>query len=253
MPPALRSSRPRSFRSIAIALLCTLLSGCATYRAAYETRLIGSLPNQRGVSIEESRAFPGEVLCGRYTSFNGPGFSLATQDFVVTPREVFANATALQRSVYCVPKPQAALLEATGLGAWDEDMQRARRLRDDMRAAEVAIHLYHMRHAMMPLTLEDMTGGISITARATRLTPGAIPTATNRVSPGAQPRSSTWRVMAPMASRAAPAQMPTCTSENWLYLSMCCECAGYSARHSLIRQRAGRSRSAQARTLTILR
>lgn len=159
MPPALRSSRPRSFRSTVIALLCTLLPGCATYRAAYEARLIGSLPDQRGVSIEESRAFPGEVLCGRYTSFNGPGFSLATQDFVVTPREVLANATALQRSVYCVSQPQAALLEATGLGAWDEDMQRARQLRDDMRAAEVAIHLYHMRHAMMPLTLEDMTGG----------------------------------------------------------------------------------------------
>lgn len=159
MPPALRSSRPWSFHSTAIALLCTLLPGCATYRAAYETRLIGSLPNQRGVSIEESRAFPGDVLCGRYTSFNGPGFSLATQDFVVTPREVFGNATALQRSVYCGSKPQAALLEATGLGAWDEDMQRARQLRDDMRAAEVAIHLYHMRHAMMPLTLEDMTGG----------------------------------------------------------------------------------------------
>ena len=62
MPPALRSSRPRSFRSTAIALLCTLLPGCATYRAAYEARLIGSLPNQRGVSIEESRDFPGEVL-----------------------------------------------------------------------------------------------------------------------------------------------------------------------------------------------
>ncbi len=156
-PQILPSVTSRSLaQGLGLALI--FLSGCASYQSEYETRLIGSLPNQREVTIDEAQSFPGDVLCGRYTSLTGQGFSFVTRDFVVTPYTVLNRASELELSVFCAKNPRAALLENTGLGAWDDDLQIATRLRDDMRAIDNAIRTYYRTRHGMPKNLDVLLG-----------------------------------------------------------------------------------------------
>jgi hypothetical protein len=141
-------------------IVALLLQACATnYTAEYQARLLGSLPDRREVSFSDSRSYPGDVLCGRYTSLTGHGFSLVTRDYVVTPALVLSQPSTLQKQIYCSTQPKEILFETLGIGGDDADWDRLAQICDDFQAIDGAILRYYRLRHLLPAQLDDLLTG----------------------------------------------------------------------------------------------
>ena len=151
-------------------LAALLLPACATnYTADYQARLLGSLPDRREVSFSDSRTYPGQVLCGRYTSLTGNGFSMITRDYVVTPVLVLGQPSDLQKQIYCSTDPAAMLFETLGIGGEYMDWEPMAKIRDDFQAIDDAILRYYNLRYLLPAQLEDLlTGPYEVSAEQLR-------------------------------------------------------------------------------------
>jgi len=145
-------------------LILTGVTGCANqdYSEAYKARLVRSLPFPFGVTFEDTQAFPGGVLCGRFT-FSPDGSRLETGPFVVTPDRALSRPGEEDREVHCTSDPAEALYRRRGIGGPDADLSVLAAIRDDMRALDTAITAYYNARAMMPASLAalDESGFLS--------------------------------------------------------------------------------------------
>ena len=141
----------------AATLAALLLQACAT--ADYQARLLGSLPDRRAVTFSDSRTYPGDVLCGRYTSLTGNGFSMITRDYVVTPVLVLGQPDALQKQIYCSTEPTAMLYETLGMGGETVNCARLAQVHDDFEAIDGAILAYYNLRYVLPAQLADLLTG----------------------------------------------------------------------------------------------
>ncbi|WP_439107499.1 type II secretion system protein GspG [Congregibacter sp.] len=140
-------------------LFAGALSGCASYTADYQERLISSLPNQRDVTIHDSRTYPGNVLCGSYSSLTENGFSMRTSKFVVGEEIVLRGPSKEEVSVYCSKDSQQAFYNLSGIGPVEEDWTALIKVRDDMLAIDGAITRYYNTANTLPYSLETLLEG----------------------------------------------------------------------------------------------
>lgn len=150
---------PASFPFRAAALVCLLTACASNYTAEYQARLLGDLPDRREVNFTDSVRFPGDVLCGRYTSLTGNGFTLVTRDYVVTPELVLARPSSTQKTVYCSGDPVSTLFELRGIGGENADWTTLAEIRDDMFAIDAAVLRYSNQRQMIPSELPALLDG----------------------------------------------------------------------------------------------
>ena len=131
-------------------LFCAVLGGCATYTAEYQERLIRSLPNQRDVTIHDSKTYPGDILCGSFSRLSSNGFTMRRSKFVVGVDMIITNPTKEDVLVYCSSQSEQALAELTGIGVLDEAWTPLVKVRDDMLAIDAAITRYYDARATLP-------------------------------------------------------------------------------------------------------
>ncbi|EED33325.1 hypothetical protein NOR53_2226 [gamma proteobacterium NOR5-3] len=136
-----------------------VLTGCASYTADYQNRLVRSLPNQREVTFNDTQTYPGKILCGSYTTLTGYGWNMRTGDFVVGESFIRSTPTADEVFVYCSKDPAAALYARLGIGAPDGNWAPLSKLRDDMLAIDEAINRYYDAVAVLPSTLDTLLEG----------------------------------------------------------------------------------------------
>lgn len=136
--------------------LNVLLCACASYTADYEERLIRSLPMQRGATIEESKSFPGQVLCGQYNALDAGGYRFQTQRFVVTRNQVLKRPSEDQIAVYCSRDPQSALIARLGIRPASNDWSDLKKVRDDMRAITEEITAFYTAKLSLPNSLSEL-------------------------------------------------------------------------------------------------
>lgn len=130
--------------------LSALLGACASYTAGYQERLIDSLPFKREATVEESKRYPGQVLCGRYKALDAGGYRFETHDFVVTPTLVKNRPTPDEKAVYCSRDPEAALTARLGVGGDDAAWATLRTVHDDMQAIANGIQAFHLQKLALP-------------------------------------------------------------------------------------------------------
>ncbi|MDP5053645.1 MAG: type II secretion system protein GspG [Congregibacter sp.] len=140
-------------------LLIGTLAGCASYTEDYQQRLVRSLPNQREVTFDNARSYPGRILCGRYTTLTTDGFSMRTSEFVVGETMMLTSPSKVEVAVYCSKDPQQALYDRLGIGAEDGNWIHLGKLRDDMLAIDSAITRYYDSASTLPEVLENLLQG----------------------------------------------------------------------------------------------
>ncbi|MFK8042905.1 type II secretion system protein GspG [Congregibacter sp.] len=133
-----------------------LLGGCATYTAEYQERLVRSLPNQRDVTIHDSKTYPGDILCGSFSRLSSNGFTMRRSKFVVGVDMIITAPTKEDVLVYCGSEPEQALFELTGIGVSDQDWAPLVKVRDDMLLIDAAITRYYDARATLPDPLNKL-------------------------------------------------------------------------------------------------
>ncbi|WP_439101234.1 hypothetical protein [Congregibacter sp.] len=81
--PLLYSPRSTILLRLPLLVFLSALSGCASYTADYQGRLIRSLPNQRDVTIHDSRTCTGDILCDSISRLSTNGFTMRRSKFVL--------------------------------------------------------------------------------------------------------------------------------------------------------------------------
>lgn len=145
---------PLSFLALASAL-----SGCASYTASYQERLVSSLPNQRDVTIHSSRKYPGKILCGSFSTLTPDGFSMRTGKFVVGENIIISSPTKDDVAVYCSKNSSEALYALTGIGAVDGNWTPLAKVRNDILAIDSAIDRYYNSANTLPSELSSLLEG----------------------------------------------------------------------------------------------
>lgn len=135
------------------------LAGCASYTADYQERLVRSLPNQRDVTVSDTQTFPGKILCGRYTTLTGNGFSMRSGKFVVGQDMILSSPREDELLVYCSKNPVQQLYLRRGIGGPEADFANLSKVRNDMRAIDAAITRYYDTAATLPAALEVLLQG----------------------------------------------------------------------------------------------
>ncbi len=139
--------------------LCLIAAGCASYTQDYQQRLIDTLPYKGEVVFDDLARFPGDVLCGNFTSRNVLTNARVTAPFVVTPGEVLSKPSEAQRAVYCGRDAEGALFEHHGIGGPDADWATLERVVDDQARIEQAVFAFYNTNAVPPTRLEQLLDG----------------------------------------------------------------------------------------------
>ncbi|MFT4768338.1 MAG: hypothetical protein ACI8RN_001473 [Glaciecola sp.] len=140
-------------------LLTGILAACASYTAEYQERLVRSLPNQREVSFDNTRSYPGKILCGSYTTLTADGWDMRTSEFVVGESFMLTRPTADEVLVFCSKDPAQALHTLLGIGAADSNWEALSKIRDDILAIDAAITRYYDSMHTLPRTLNKLLEG----------------------------------------------------------------------------------------------
>jgi hypothetical protein len=141
-----------------VILLGLLLSGCASYRADYQARLIDTLPDKRGVVFEDQSSFPGKVLCGTYTARSYVGYK-QTRPFVITPEAVLGDAKEQERAVYCSRDSEGQMLASYGIGGDAAVWSALGKIEEDMSAIERSVLAYYNERNVPPRELTQLLDG----------------------------------------------------------------------------------------------
>ena len=139
-----------------VLLAVILLPACASFQSDYEDRLVRTLPNQRNVTFGDQVIYPGQVMCGAYTTTTSNGFSRVTRRFVVGPDFVRNNPSTEEKKVYCSRDPAATFLELTGIGVTDGDYSALTKISADLASIDAAILAYYNANATLPMVLNDL-------------------------------------------------------------------------------------------------
>ncbi|MEL7045721.1 MAG: type II secretion system protein GspG [Pseudomonadota bacterium] len=141
------------------AALCVTMVGCASYTADYQQRLLDTLPSTRGVVFDDLEKYPGDVLCGTYTSRNFTTNATDTDPFVVTPSRVLRNPSQAQLAVYCGRDAATALFERYGIGGPDADWAAIEQVMADQSRIKSSVDVYYGTYAYPPLELPQLLDG----------------------------------------------------------------------------------------------
>lgn len=144
---------------LSLLVFLSAMSGCASYTADYQERLIRSLPNQRDVTIHDSRSYPGKILCGSYSRLSSNGFTMRRGRFVVGEDMIIAAPSKEEVQVYCSKESEQAFYEITGIGGPDIDWTALSTVRNDMLAIDAAITRYYDAAATLPEPLDKLLSG----------------------------------------------------------------------------------------------
>lgn len=139
--------------------LVSALSGCASYTADYQERLVNSLPNQRDVTIHDSRKYPGNILCGSFSTLTPDGFSMRTGKFVVGEDFIISTPSKDDVLVYCSKDSASALYALSGITAVGGDWTPLAKIRNDILAIDEAITRYYNSANTLPRMLDTLLEG----------------------------------------------------------------------------------------------
>lgn len=134
-------------------------SACVSYQSSYEERLVRTLPNQREVTFSNEQAYPGKILCGKYSALVGGGFVRETRDFVVTPSQVLQRPDRASIAVYCSKTSAEALAKEHGVSPEAGDWSSLAQLNRDMQAIKNAINAYYDTTYALPSSLTLLLDG----------------------------------------------------------------------------------------------
>lgn len=147
-----------------------LCAGCATNnQEAYEDRLRATQPFPRAVTFDVTTTYPGDVLCGVYSSLSPDGFRSITGDFAITPTSTLPAPSELETLIYCSDRSEELLFSRLGIGGDEATWEALTAIRDDMQAIDAAIIAFFNTTQAMPFTLDQLAkdGFLSETATLT--------------------------------------------------------------------------------------
>lgn len=140
-------------------LLSLLLSACSTYTADYQARLVETLPDKSRVTFDNTRTFPGRVLCGEYTAYRRDAYGRETRAFVVTPELTLTRPDDDTRAVLCSDDPETSLFSTFGVGVEETARPALEKISADMAAIDDAVLAFYNDRGYAPLTLEQLLEG----------------------------------------------------------------------------------------------
>lgn len=140
----------RQISGLSLAMTASMLIGCSGLQQEAQNALLATLPDRRGVTYDELRTYPGDVVCGEYTASSVMGYSQRTRPFIYHDGKVFNQPDADEVAVYCSRKPAKVLHERLGIGPMTADNTALQKIYRDMQALDNALEAHIADHGDLP-------------------------------------------------------------------------------------------------------
>jgi hypothetical protein len=139
------------------ALLPVLISACASFPTdEYRERLLAELPRPDDVEVLSEERYPGGVMCGEFSYFEGNGFVRATRRYIVTPDFARIRPGQDELALYCSDNPLEAAYERLGFGPGANGWETQQRVSRDLRRLQGALETHYNEHYGLPRTLAEL-------------------------------------------------------------------------------------------------
>lgn len=144
-------------RSLTTTLLVSvLLGGCSNLQQQAQDSLLSTLPDRRGVTYDNVRTYPGDVVCGDYTASSVMGYTQRTLPFIYHQGRVFNQPGRDEVAIYCTREPVKALHERLGIGPMTSDNEALQKTYRDMSAIHDALEAHLGARGDLPADAEGL-------------------------------------------------------------------------------------------------
>lgn len=134
------------------------LVGCSNLQQQAQDSLLRTLPDRRGVTYDNVRSYPGNVVCGDYTASSVMGYSQRTRPFIYHDGRVFNQPGADEVAIYCTSEPAKALHERLGIGPMTTGNDVLQKIYRDMSMLDDALEAHIEAHGGLPNSAEGLAG-----------------------------------------------------------------------------------------------
>lgn len=146
-----------------LAILLTtglLLSGCGDGVKDAQQHLVDSLPIKKDVEFQNTRTYPGSVVCGEYNayeSYKDP--KVGFKPFMVVRGTVHNPPKDQDHAIYCSDDPAQSLLQETGIGPFTASNKALAKITIDFARLSEALEAYYKDNFYYP-RIEHGLGGL---------------------------------------------------------------------------------------------
>lgn len=139
-----------NMRPLTILFALAFLGGCSNLQQQAQDSVLSTLPDKRGVTYDNVRTYPGDVVCGDYTASSVMGYSQRTRPFIYHDGRVFNQPEEDEVAIYCTKEPVKALHNRLGIGPMTAENATLQQIYRDMSALHDALEAHISAHGDLP-------------------------------------------------------------------------------------------------------
>jgi hypothetical protein len=144
----LSGARRGALAAAGLALLAA--PGCSTLENTARDAVLAGAVRPQEVEFEEVTRYPGDVVCGSYTTLDLRGVRRGSRRFIYSSGQLYSSPGAEQLALLCTDSPAEALHDRLGIGPWSGEAGELGTLRRDLHAIEDALGAYAAAEGDLP-------------------------------------------------------------------------------------------------------